>query len=111
MMLLLKKLNDHNYIYSNRKINVILLIDFEYHLGSPTLINQIQDQRDLFKQASYFFSVDGLVPTQDRFYFINSIKGKVDLSMNVRLLSRDIHSGEFGGLVADSMQVMNVLMD
>lgn len=31
MMLLIKKLNDHNYIYSNKKINVVLLIDFEYH--------------------------------------------------------------------------------
>ena len=31
MMLLLKKFYDHNYIYSNRKLNVVLLIDFEYH--------------------------------------------------------------------------------
>jgi len=31
MMLLLKKFYDHNYIYSTRKLNVVLLIDFEYH--------------------------------------------------------------------------------
>lgn len=37
MLLLLKWLKDHNYIYSLKKINIILTIDFEYHLGSPTL--------------------------------------------------------------------------
>ena len=31
--------------------------------------------------------------------------------MNVKLLSRDIHSGEFGGLVADSTQVISLLLD
>ncbi len=56
-------------------------------------------------------SVDGLVPTYDRFYLFDAVKGKVDFSMNVKLLSRDIHSGEFGGLVADSTQVVSLLMD
>ena len=31
--------------------------------------------------------------------------------MNVKLLSRDIHSGEFGGIVADSTQVISLLLD
>lgn len=31
--------------------------------------------------------------------------------MNVKLLSRDIHSGEFGGLVADSTMVLDCLLD
>lgn len=113
MLLLLKRVCEHNYIYSTKKVNVILLIDFEYHEGSMTLNKSIKEQPylDMIKKSQQFISVDGMVPTLDWFYFINSFKGKLDIKIRASLLKQDIHSGEFGGLVADSTQVVFSIFD
>ncbi len=43
MMLLLQRLKDKNLTNPNKKTNVILIIDFEYHQGSPTVIQYLQN--------------------------------------------------------------------
>lgn len=80
--------------------NVKFIIEMGEEVGSPGLREFLSQQRDALA-ADVFISSDGPrlaaeIPT----VFMGS-RGVVDIDFSVHLRSNDLHSGNFGGLVAD----------
>ena len=55
--------------------------------------------------------MDSTVPAKDTLYVSQCLKGLEIYDLKVSLTTEGLHSGEFGGLVADSFRVLNKTLD
>lgn len=55
--------------------------------------------------------MDSTVPNYDTFYLTQSLKRVEVYDFKVSLITTGLHSGEFGGIVADSFRVLNHALD
>lgn len=55
--------------------------------------------------------MDSTIPKYDNFYVSQSLKGLETYDLQISLTKTGLHSGEFGGLVADSYRVFSSTMD
>lgn len=55
--------------------------------------------------------MESTVPNYNSFYLTSSLKGFEKYDLKVSLISTGLHSGEFGGIVADSYRVLSDMMN
>jgi acetylornithine deacetylase/succinyl-diaminopimelate desuccinylase-like protein len=83
-------------------VGVVLFIEGEEEIGSPTLPALLTQHHDVLK-ADVIVIADSANATVDVPAFTTSLRGLVDLFVEVRLLDRPVHSGVYGGPVADAL--------
>jgi acetylornithine deacetylase/succinyl-diaminopimelate desuccinylase-like protein len=83
-------------------VGVVLFIEGEEEIGSPTLPALLTEHRDLLR-SDVIVIADSANAGVDVPAFTTSLRGLVDLFVEVRLLERPVHSGMFGGPVGDAL--------
>ncbi len=83
-------------------VGVTLFIEGEEEIGSPTLVDLLAEHRDRLR-ADVIIIADSANAAVDVPSFTTSLRGLVDLVVDVRLLDRPVHSGMFGGPVGDAL--------
>ena len=86
-------------------VNVIVLIEGEEEMGSPTLGRILADNADDLAADLYIVADCGNWGIGQP-AFTTSLRGVVDCVVEVRTLSHAIHSGEFGGVVPDALTTL-----
>lgn len=86
-------------------VNVIVLIEGEEEMGSPTLGRILAENADDLAADLYIVADCGNWAIGQP-AFTTSLRGVVDCVVEVRTLSHAIHSGEFGGVVPDALTTL-----
>lgn len=84
-----------------------MLWETDRHSQSLNLVDWYKQHKDYFKEPKIIYCMDSVVPSYDSFYLSRSLKGEDFYDLSTTLTTKGIHSGEFGGLVADSFRVFN----
>ncbi len=90
-------------------INVKLLIEGEEETGSPSLPGILEAHRDLL-QADAVLSADGARWRPDLAALNVGSRGNAGFEMRVQTAAQDLHSGRYGGIVANPLHVMSRLV-
>ncbi|MDX6198782.1 MAG: hypothetical protein QOJ79_1933 [Actinomycetota bacterium] len=83
-------------------VGVVLFIEGEEEIGSPTLTALLAQHHDVLRSDVIVIADSGNAAV-DVPAFTTSLRGLVDLYVEVRLLERPVHSGVFGGPIGDAL--------
>jgi acetylornithine deacetylase/succinyl-diaminopimelate desuccinylase-like protein len=83
-------------------VGVVLFVEGEEEIGSPTLPALLAENVDALR-ADVIVIADSANAAVDVPSFTTSLRGLVDLSVEVRMLANPVHSGMFGGAVPDAL--------
>jgi acetylornithine deacetylase/succinyl-diaminopimelate desuccinylase-like protein len=83
-------------------VGVVLFVEGEEEIGSPTLTALLAEHRDRLR-SDVIVIADSANAAVDVPAFTTSLRGLVDLFVEVRLLERPVHSGVYGGAVGDAL--------
>ncbi len=86
-------------------VGVVLFLEGEEEIGSPTLPALLAEHRDLLR-ADVIVIADSANASVEVPAFTTSLRGLVDLTVEVRVLERPVHSGLFGGAVPDALTAL-----
>ena len=86
-------------------VGVVLFVEGEEEVGSPTLPALLAEHHDLLR-ADVIVIADSANAAVDVPAFTTSLRGLVDVLVEVRLLERAVHSGMFGGPVGDALTAL-----
>ena len=86
-------------------IGVTLFVEGEEESGSPTLTALMQEHRDALA-CDVIVIADSANPAVDVPGLTTSLRGLVDVTVEVAMLERQAHSGVFGGPVGDALTAL-----
>lgn len=78
--------------------NVIVLLEGEEEIGSPRIADFVRQHRDLLK-CDLSITADGPVHESGRWSLEFGVRGIVSFELRAKGATRDLHSGNFGGIV------------
>jgi acetylornithine deacetylase/succinyl-diaminopimelate desuccinylase-like protein len=86
-------------------VGVTLFVEGEEESGSPTLPELLREHHELLA-ADVIVIADAANPAVDVPALTTSLRGLVDVVVEVTLLERPLHSGVFGGPVGDALTAL-----
>ena len=86
-------------------VGVVLFVEGEEEVGSPSLPALLAEHHDLLR-ADVIVIADSANAAVDVPAFTTSLRGLVDVLVEVRVLERPVHSGMFGGPVGDALTAL-----
>lgn len=86
-------------------VGVVLFLEGEEEIGSPTLPALLAEHREALR-CDVIVIADSGNPSVDVPAFTTSLRGLVDVVVEVRVLERPVHSGMFGGPVPDALTAL-----
>ena len=86
-------------------VGVVLFVEGEEEIGSPTLTALLAEHRELLR-SDVIVIADSANASVDVPAFTTSLRGLVDVLVEVRVLERPVHSGMFGGAVPDALTAL-----
>jgi acetylornithine deacetylase/succinyl-diaminopimelate desuccinylase-like protein len=86
-------------------VGVVLFIEGEEEIGSPTLTRLLAQHKEALR-SDVIVIADSANAAVDVPAFTTSLRGLVDLYVEVRLLERPVHSGMFGGPAGDALTIL-----
>ena len=86
-------------------VGVTLFVEGEEESGSPTLTALLQEHRDALA-CDVIVIADSANPAVDVPGLTTSLRGLVDVTIEVAMLERQAHSGVFGGPVGDALTAL-----
>lgn len=90
-------------------VNVKLLIEGEEETGSPSLPGILESHRDLLA-ADAVLSADGARWRPDLVTLNIGSRGNTGFEIRVQTAGQDLHSGRYGGIVANPLHVLSTLI-
>lgn len=109
MMIALDTLAAFVAVEGKLPVNVKLLIEGEEETGSPSLPGILERHRDLLA-ADAVLSADGARWRPDIVALNVGSRGNAGFEVRVQTASQDLHSGRFGGIVANPLHVLSGLI-
>lgn len=91
-------IESHLKVHGTLPCNVILLLEGEEEIGSPHIADFVRANRDLLK-ADLSVTADGPRHASGAAALKFGSRGVVSFELRCRHASRDVHSGNFGGVV------------
>jgi acetylornithine deacetylase/succinyl-diaminopimelate desuccinylase-like protein len=91
-------IESHLAVHGRLPCNVIVLLEGEEEIGSPHIAEFIEAHRDRHK-ADLVVTSDGPLHASGRPTLTYGVRGMVTFELRCRHAARDVHSGNFGGVV------------
>ena len=91
-------------------LRITYLIEGEEEIGSPNFEKVLEAHADLLKSADFVLVSDTSIPTADQVAVTTQLRGLVDLELTLTGPQMDLHSGEHGGAIRNTIQALTELM-
>ncbi|MCP1835582.1 acetylornithine deacetylase/succinyl-diaminopimelate desuccinylase-like protein [Bradyrhizobium sp. USDA 4532] len=85
-------------VHGRLPCNVLILLEGEEEIGSPNIAEFVRTHRDLLR-ADLVVTADGPLHESDRPIITYGVRGIAAFELRARAANRDVHSGNFGGVV------------
>lgn len=85
-------------VHGRLPCNVLILLEGEEETGSPHIVEFVRANRDLLK-ADLVVTADGPLHVSGRPIVRYGVRGVASFELRARAANRDVHSGNFGGVV------------
>lgn len=95
-------LESHLAVHGRLPCNVVILLEGEEEIGSPSLEGFVRAHRDLLK-ADLVVTADGPMDSSGRPTVGHGCRGLASFELRARIANRDVHSGIFGGVVPNPL--------
>lgn len=105
MLIALESLAAFIAVEGRLPVNVKLLLEGEEETGSPSLAGILEDHRDLLS-ADAVLSADGARWRPDIVSLNVGSRGNAGFEFGVRTAHTDLHSGRYGGIIANPLHVI-----
>ena len=92
----------HFAVHGRLPCNVILLLEGEEEVGSPHIADFVRSHRDQLR-ADFAVTADGQMHPSGQPSIKFGSRGVVSFELRARHASRDVHSGNFGGVVPNPL--------
>jgi acetylornithine deacetylase/succinyl-diaminopimelate desuccinylase-like protein len=89
----------------------VVLIEASEESGSPDLPAHLEALGDKLGEPSLVIALDSWCGDYDRLWITTSLRGLVDLTLEVQVLTEGVHSGSAGGVVPSSFGILRQLLD
>jgi acetylornithine deacetylase/succinyl-diaminopimelate desuccinylase-like protein len=89
----------------------VVLIEASEESGSPDLPAHLETLGDRLREPSLVIALDSWCGDYDRLWITTSLRGLVDLTLEVQVLTEGVHSGSAGGVVPSSFRILRQLLD
>ena len=89
----------------------VVLIEASEESGSPDLPAYLQEHGDRLGDPSLVVALDSSCADWDHLWITTSLRGLVDLTLRVDVLTEGIHSGSAGGAVPSTFRILRLLLD
>jgi acetylornithine deacetylase/succinyl-diaminopimelate desuccinylase-like protein len=86
-------------------LNLKVMLEGEEELGSPNLAGFVSEHQDLLKADAAVISDTGMIDT-DTPAIVTSVRGLAYMEIFLRGSGQDLHSGMYGGVVENPLNVM-----
>lgn len=91
-------IESHLAVHGRLPCNVIFLLEGEEEIGSPRIADFVTQHRDKLK-ADFVVTADGPLHESGTPTICYGVRGMACFELRARHASRDVHSGNFGGVV------------
>jgi acetylornithine deacetylase/succinyl-diaminopimelate desuccinylase-like protein len=88
----------------------VVLIEASEESGSPDLPAHLHALGDRLGEPSLVVALDSWCGDWDRLWVTTSLRGLVDMTLRVDVLTEGVHSGSAGGIVPSSFRVLRQLL-
>jgi acetylornithine deacetylase/succinyl-diaminopimelate desuccinylase-like protein len=89
----------------------LVLIEASEESGSPDLPAHLEALGDRLGTPSLVVALDSWCGDYERLWITTSLRGLVDLTLEVQVLTEGVHSGTAGGVVPSSFRILRQLLD
>ncbi|HKY65836.1 MAG TPA: M20/M25/M40 family metallo-hydrolase, partial [Acidimicrobiales bacterium] len=88
----------------------IVLIEASEESGSPDLPAHLDLLGDRLGEPSLIVALDSWCGDWDRLWVTTSLRGLIDMTLRVEVLTEGVHSGSAGGVVPSSFRILRTLL-
>jgi acetylornithine deacetylase/succinyl-diaminopimelate desuccinylase-like protein len=88
----------------------VVLIEASEESGSPDLPAHLDALGDTLGEPSLVIALDSWCGDWDRLWITTSLRGLVDMTLEVRVLTEGVHSGSAGGVVPSTFRILRSLL-
>jgi acetylornithine deacetylase/succinyl-diaminopimelate desuccinylase-like protein len=88
----------------------VVLIEASEESGSPDLPAHLDALGDRLGQPSLVIALDSWCGDWDRLWITTSLRGLLDMTVDVEVLTEGVHSGSAGGVVPSSFRILRSLI-
>jgi acetylornithine deacetylase/succinyl-diaminopimelate desuccinylase-like protein len=88
----------------------VILIEASEESGSPDLPAHLEALGDRLGTPSLVIALDSWCGDYDRLWITTSLRGLLDMTLRVEVLTEGVHSGSAGGVVPSSFRVLRSLL-
>jgi len=88
----------------------VVLIEASEESGSPDLPDHLDALGDTLGEPSLVVALDSWCGDWDRLWVTTSLRGLVDMTVEVEVLTEGVHSGSAGGVVPSSFRILRTLL-
>ena len=89
----------------------VVLIEASEESGSPDLDAYLDDLKDHLGNVELMICLDSGALTYDRLWVTTSLRGVVNVDLEIEVLSQGQHSGSASGVVPSSFRILRQLLD
>ncbi|HMG41620.1 MAG TPA: M20/M25/M40 family metallo-hydrolase [Acidimicrobiales bacterium] len=89
----------------------VVLIEASEESGSPDLPAYLQEYGERLGTPSLVVALDSSCADWDHLWVTTSLRGLIDMTLRVDMLTEGIHSGSAGGVVPSTFRVLRSLLD
>ncbi len=90
---------------------ILVLIEASEESGSPDLSAHLDDLGDRLGDAELIVCLDGGGPSYDRLWLTSSLRGSINATVSVQVLTEGVHLGGAGAIVPTSFRLLRLLFD
>jgi acetylornithine deacetylase/succinyl-diaminopimelate desuccinylase-like protein len=88
----------------------VVLIEASEESGSPDLPAHLEALGDRLGKPSLVVALDSWCGDWDRLWLTSSLRGLVDMTVEVRVMTEGVHSGAAGGVVPSTFRILRTLL-
>lgn len=94
---------------SELPVNFKFLVEGEEEIGSPSIQDFLSEHKDLFK-SDFVLNLDAGMIARDKPTIVYGLRGLAYFEIHITGPAQDLHSGLFGGVVYNPIQVLSGLI-
>lgn len=96
-------------VYGDLPLNIIFIVEGEEEVGSGSLLSFIEDNRDELC-CDVFFVSDSSMFSKDIPAITCGFRGIAYFELSIQTMTKDLHSGLFGGIALNAIEVLTRIL-